>query len=507
LKLRLTNAALNPPKDVAPEALQKQLTQWREEAREAEAQLNRALAKEHPGLILDSDSLTSARVQERLGKDSALVEFVRAPVRDFKNAEWLPYHYFAFVLRAGQAAPLLIDLGAAREIETGVRAVRQEFADFQEKLRDCESKEEIQALEKVQEKAFRKTSAALCARLFDPLRKHLGKSTRIFLAPDGELNRLPFESLVDADGKYVIESCRFAYISSGRDLLREPAKPASGTLVFAGPDFKLDAAGRRAQADKILKGIKSPANGPAIKNDDSAVRGGVRGIGWKPLPGAAAEAKDIQQLLKDGNYGPVRTFVGAEALEEVLKALPAPRVLHLATHGFFLDHEPKPPDDEEGGGAGGTRGRLKQFDNPLLRSGIVLAGANTVGDKDVKTAGDDGWVTAEEIALLNLRGTELVVLSACQTGLGDVKSGEGVFGLRRAFLFAGARTLVTSLFEVPDLETRDLMKRFYGGLQAGQGKLAALHAAQSEMLAQRRRAHGAAHPFFWASFVLVGAPD
>src|SRR5439155_4978479 len=147
-----------------------------------------------------------------------------------------------------------------------------------------------------------------------------------------------------------------------------------------------------------------------------------------------------------------------------------------------------------------------KLDNPLLRSGIVLAGANTIGDKAAAGV-EDGWGTAEEIALLNLRGTELVVLSACQTGLGDIKTGEGVYGLRRAFLYAGARTLVTSLFEVPDTETRELMTRFYAGLRAGQGKLAALHAAERGLLRERRQAHGAAHPFFWASFVLVGSPD
>jgi CHAT domain-containing protein len=148
---------------------------------------------------------------------------------------------------------------------------------------------------------------------------------------------------------------------------------------------------------------------------------------------------------------------------------------------------------------------LKQMDNPLLRSGIVLAGANTIGDKDKTMKVEDGWVTAEEIALVNLRGTELVVLSACQTGLGDLKSGEGVSGLRWAFLYAGARTLVTSLFEVPDTETRDLMKHFYGRLKT-HGKLEALHGAQLALIQQRRESHRAAHPFFWASFVLVGDP-
>jgi len=309
---------------------------------------------------------------------------------------------------------------------------------------------------------------------------------------------LHFEALVDEKGKYLAESFRFAYLSSGRDLLRTPAKSALGTVVFAGPDYKLDPAERQSLAQKLLDKKEAIAlrSGPAQE---------VRSMGWKPLPGAAAEAKDIKEILHEGTYGPVKTYVGAEALEEVLKAMPAPRILHLATHGFFLDYQPEAPD-KDGSGAGWARGRLKHMDNPLLRSGIVLAGANTIGDKEAKGV-EDGWVTAEEIALLNLRGTELVVLSACQTGLGDVKSGEGVYGLRRAFLYAGARTLLTSLFEVPDTETRELMKRFYGGLKKDQGKLAALHTAQVDMIRRRRQMQGAAHPFFWASFVLVGDPN
>ena len=138
-----------------------------------------------------------------------------------------------------------------------------------------------------------------------------------------------------------------------------------------------------------------------------------------------------------------------------------------------------------------------------MLSGIVLAGAN----REAKSGEEDGILSALEVSEMDLSKVELAVLSACQTGLGDVKTGEGVFGLRRAFLFAGARTLVTSLFEVPDKDTRDLMLRFYSGLKSGQGKLAALHAAQRQLLQLRRQAGGAAHPFFWASFVMVGGPD
>jgi len=500
VKQMLAAAALNSRQDLSADQLAKQMAQWRKEAEDLEREINRALgAKLSAG---SAEDITTAAACQHLGADAALVEFVRAPVRDFKRYDaWSDPHYFAFVLGARQAAPRLMDLGPAKVIDDGVEAVRKEFTDFQDKLRECETAEDIVALEKTQEKQFAKVAGALYQRLFAPLHKTLGPARLLYLAPDGALNRLPFDALVNESGKYLVESYRCAYLSSGRDLLR-PAPPAApGTVVFAGPDFKLGAQERLAQAEKLLG-----------KTEVLALRGqaggALRSLGWKPLPGAAAEAKDIQKILDGSGYGPVKTYVGRDALEEVLKAMPPPRVLHLATHGFFLDHEPQAAaSEEDGAGAGWARGRLRHMDNPLLRSGIVLAGANAVGDKESKAHVEDGWVTAEEIALLNLRGTELVVLSACQTGLGEVKSGEGVFGLRRAFLFAGARTLVTSLFEVPDKETCDLMKHFYSGLRSGQGKLAALHSAELTMLQRRRLTGGAAHPFFWASFVMVGDPN
>ncbi len=287
-----------------------------------------------------------------------------------------------------------------------------------------------------------------------------------------------------------------------------PDTLSRGTLVFAGPDYDLKAEQREVQARQVL--------GDKLLGDRQARRGapldGTRGLRWAPLPGAAAEADDVKRTLQGTRFAPVRTFVGPQALEEVFKAMPTPRLLHLATHGFFLP-EPKTeaaaPETAADAGpsaesATGGLARFRKMRNPLLRSGIVLAGANSVVDNSTGTRVDDGWVNAQEIALLNLRGTELVVLSACESGLGDLRAGQGVYGLRHAFLYAGARSLLTSLFEVPDVETRDMMRRFYENLATNGNKLAALHDAQLGMIRQRRKEHEAAHPFYWASFVLVG---
>jgi CHAT domain-containing protein len=184
----------------------------------------------------------------------------------------------------------------------------------------------------------------------------------------------------------------------------------------------------------------------------------------------------------------------------------------LGTRGFFLADEKDENDPESHGedetkaAFGQARGfaRLRQSDNPLLRSGVVLSGANHLGER---RGGDDGWVTAQEIALLDLHGTELVVLSACESGLGAIRTGEGVGGLRTAFRYAGARTLISTLFKVPDEPTQELMKEFYTRLKDGESKLDALHGAQKAIVASRRADHGAAHPLFWASFVLTGDPN
>ena len=231
---------------------------------------------------------------------------------------------------------------------------------------------------------------------------------------------------MDANGKYLVERYKVAYLACGRDLLAPAAPSARGTIVFAGPDYNLGSKDRQAQAEKLnLK----------VGGDVLTLRGGMspelRGLRWKYLKGAAAEADDIEQALNGGDYGPVRSYRDGAAIEEAFKAMKPPRVLHLATHGFFLP-EPRTRDEpaDDPAPVGGIA-RLRTMANPLLRSGIVLAGANALGEDNA--VGEDGWLTAEEISLMNLRGTELVVLSACESGLGDVQVGQGVFGLAAHF--------------------------------------------------------------------------
>jgi CHAT domain-containing protein len=247
------------------------------------------------------------------------------------------------------------------------------------------------------------------------------------------------------------------------------------------------------------------------------LKGAVRGLDhWDPLPDALAEGRDLKRRLeKDSAYGPVALYGEGAALEEVLKQVTSPRLLALSTHGFFVPSRPstamEDPNlwrmDAEGPALAIGRARLGQSNDPSLQGGLVLAGANQLLKEQGDNVADveDGWVTAAEVSELKLRGTELVILSACETGLGGGDRSAGVMGLRRGLILAGAESLAVSLFSVPSSETRDLFDLFWQQRAAGESASRAMHRAQRSLIAQRRQDHGVAHPLFWAGFVLIGS--
>jgi len=190
---------------------------------------------------------------------------------------------------------------------------------------------------------------------------------------------------------------------------------------------------------------------------------------FPPLAGTAAEARAINALFPEAVL-----LAGRSATKTAVERLESPGILHIASHGFFLPH---------------------QAENPLLRSGLALAGAN-----QKRAPPEDGILTALEASALNLRGTKLVTLSACDSGIGEVRNGEGVYGLRRAFVLAGAETLVMTLWPVSDASSREAMAAYYAGLRAGLGRGDALRQAKLEMLKRT----GRQHPFYWASFIQFG---
>lgn len=289
-----------------------------------------------------------------------------------------------------------------------------------------------------------------------------GDAAQVLVSPDGDLNLLPFQALVDDGGRFLVERYDFVYLTSGRDLLRPAAASRPGApLIVANPAF----------------GTPSAA-------------GGVVSRSFKPLPGTAAEAVALARLLPDAQI-----LDGARATEAAVKQARRPAVLHIATHGFFLTGSARDA-------AAGTRGFQASASGsvtripPLLRSGLALAGVNARR----RTGTEDGILTASEAAMLDLDGTELVFLSACESGLGVVNAGESVYGLRRAFVIAGARSQLLTLWQVSDAETKTFVTAFYQALIGGATRSVALRSAQREALGDPQRQH----PFYWAPFILSG---
>jgi CHAT domain-containing protein len=275
------------------------------------------------------------------------------------------------------------------------------------------------------------------------------------------------------------------------------------------PDFDFDLAGRRRREEALTKTTQPSTNDtqPGIEvsllmsSPTRALSRDYRGLKFSPLPGSGMEATNVAKLL--GSDAVLR--LGPDAREAELKAVQSPRVLHLATHGFFLSDQefkraphPGPLPIRLGEGVRRT-GEGYDWENPLVRCGIALAGANHA-QQITNAVAEDGLLTGLEASLLSLQGTELVILSACDSGTGEVKIGEGVMSLRRAFRIAGAETVLASHWKVSDKATSQLMTEFMRRWRSGEPRAKAWREAQLSLL----RSKDFSNPYFWAAFTLTG---
>lgn len=381
-----------------------------------------------------------------------MTRYIHMQVED--SLLYLVPHYAAFILRGGdcETDPVRVNLGEAGPIEEAITRHLSLLAARATTRRAQTAAKRLRTL------------------VWDPFKPFLG-ADQVVLAPDASLALVPWAALVLDDGRFLLEEQALAQINTAQHLLRSPSEvEGRGALIVGGVAY----------------------GEPSQQASRHAMRAAGCVTELLPLPATEVEAQTITSTLENATL-----LRGTEATETALRELaPGKRLLHLATHGFFVGE----------GCQSALKSRPGQEDarqlgmNPMLLSGIALAGANKKDDG----SGDDGLWTAAEIASLPLEGTELVVLSACDTGKGvAVEAGEGVMGLRRAFDLAGAESSVLSLWPVEDEATRTVMEALYKHLQEGQGRLEALRSAQLAVL-QLRRADGDARPSDWAAFILSG---
>lgn len=347
--------------------------------------------------------------------------------------------------------------------------------------------------EDTEEEDLRDAGMALYEQIWKPLTPYLKGRRSVYVVPDSILHLLPFDTLIDENDQYLVESMDLRILSTARELVAEKLPAAErDIMIFAGPDYDVDTI--KDQKKEILGRRGAVSNGIRLASV------GLRSLSFDKLTGAEKEGAAIKKV---SDRQQIRSIIYAkrQAEERQLRTIrKPPRIVHIATHGFFL----KPEDSMIRRLLSLQRGARNRLpppgDNPLLRAGLAFAGINTnapfLGDIDTN---NDGILTALEVLKLNLIGTELVVLSACETGVGEIHAGEGVYGLRRAFQEAGVTSVLNSLWPVSDEGTRELMVGFYREYLSGKTTREALKASQLTMLKGEWN-----HPYYWAAFVVVG---
>ncbi|HET9830084.1 MAG TPA: CHAT domain-containing tetratricopeptide repeat protein, partial [Vicinamibacterales bacterium] len=441
-----------------------------DEARREKEQAERALVEEGREDSANRTIDVGIRdVQDALPENSAIVAFSRYERTADASKPTRPA-YMVFVIKHDEPSIRAFSLGSAQTLDDLVNAWR------------------VQARAPAAEQAYAEAALRLRRRIWDPIAPMLSGATRVFIVPDGSINFVTFAALPGAGGKYLLETGpQFHYLTAERDLIRPETTTANkGLLAIGGAAFD------GAPAARAVASLRS-----------SCVQSGS--LQFPDLPGTRDEILEVARIWRA--TGDTTTLLsGAQATKRAtIRALANRRVVHLATHGFFLDDRCRPsvPSTRAVGGLVSSSARARAVEtSPLVLSGLALAGANNAAKRP---AADDGILTAEEVASLDISGTEWVVLSACDTGLGEIAVGEGVVGLRRAFHIAGARTVIMSLWSVEDQSARAWMRELYNARFTRHLTTSdAMRAAALRVLAERRSRGESSHPFYWAGFVAVG---
>ena len=422
-------------------------------------------------------------VQAALQTGEAAVEFVH--YRYYGKEETDSTMYAALLVKPGQSSPSFIPLFEERTLDSLLSPHGERKADYVNQLYSIADR----GL-----KPIRQSQKTLYEIIWQPLEKELEGIQTIYYSNSGLLHRLNLGAIPITEDETLADRYSLVSMNSTRQLvIPDDLKPAEQDgVLYGGIQYEMDSTAIAAANQGLTSDLFAVRGELTFSYSDASNRGGK----WNYLSGTEKEVNQLTSILtQTGNKVAVRKGYAAteESFETIGRQSASPRIIHLATHGYFFQDIPSQ-------GQGETEPVFKLSDHPMIRSGLILAGGNYAWQtgKPLKPNMEDGILTAYEISQMDLSHTELVVLSACETGLGEIKGNEGVYGLQRAFKIAGAKYLIMSLWQVPDKQTSILMKTFYKKwLEEKMEIPEAFRAAQMEM-----RDFGF-DPYQWAGFVLL----
>jgi len=425
---------------------------------------------------------TDSPIWDILPKSSLTIEYFRWTYYDVKKYD--ETHYLG-ICRSNDKFIDMVDLGNAKYVDSLIELYRKQMAGRTYLPTVAETNE------------FKAISRKLYSTLIAPFEESLNRAQYLYLIPDGPLHMLSFAGLIDNEDHYLIEKIPLHYLGSNKSFEDSSAisVAAQNIIVFANPIFNLDSTesqqlafeeGQNTDLRSVLRSLSSDCL--LLSNPSLA-----------PLPYTEREAKLIEQSIKKNSSESVTLKLGSFASEQEFKEnAKGKKIIHLATHGFYLSSGCQTDSLMY---SGMWRGQYF-YENPYLLSGIFL----TASDKQQSNADngtfEDGILTALEVSSLDLRGTELVVLSACETGLGKIEASEGVYGLRRAFLEAGAQTVISALWSIDDKTTADIMSQLY--VHSDELLPDRLRNIQVAKINELRKSGFADHPFTWGAFIAMG---
>ena len=456
------------------------MAELEEKANTIEKELTRSVA----GFGEALQQVNWQEVQSTLKPGDAAIEFVHYNYYNPDNTDSILY---AALLLLPEGKPQLISLFEEREINALLANHQERRADYVNNLYTLDDRGST---------VLKQASKSLYELIWKPIAPHLDGVNTIYFSPSGLLHRINLAAIPTGDEQALCDQYDLVQLNSTRQLVipHQITTNTSSALLMGGIEYDIDSLFIMPRPDDTLENKVLATRGEfEFESADSTLRGGT----WNYLKYTEKEVNNIAKLLTSKNYQ-TNIQTGASATEEIFREnghlKTSPQILHLATHGFFFPD----PDNQQTPTAGEEPG-FKTSDHPMIRSGLILAGGNHVWQGNPPIQGrEDGVLTAYEISQLDLSNTELVVLSACETGLGDINGNEGVYGLQRAFKIAGAKYLIMSLWQIPDRETKDFMVNFYSHyLEDNMTIPEAFRKTQKEM---KDRFY---NPYQWAGFVLV----